>query len=879
MAGLTMNGFLFWTLAEVIFGLGGFVVILIFVLIRQRRTEERLRRAYLVVENSPAVLFRWKATEGWPVELVSANVCQFGYTPEDLLSGTVPFSSMVHPDDLEMVAAEIREYTSAGIDRFQQEYRFIARDGGIRWIDDRTLVERDKKGRVTHYQGIVLDITDRKKAEEELRLAQYCLDNASISIALFEGDRIIKVNDRMCKILGYTAGELTGMTLFEIDPYITKDKYMELARQVDEDGCNPPFEGWHRRKDGSVFPVELSSSRLRLEGRDLVISFGQDITIRKQAEEALRLSERKYRDIVENAPIGIYRATLDGGFLTVNPAMAHILKYDTPEELIEEVERKGMAEVIFARPERRRDIAAAALAADGWNIFEEQFRCKDGSIVTLNLHHRFAPMRNTDAVEFEGFGEDITERKKAENALRESEEKFRVLAETAPPAIVLVQDEGFVYVNPAMCRITGYSERELLAMKHWEWAPVDDWELIRERGRARLRGEPVPSQYEQRVLTRNGEIRWVIVSAGAVEFKDKPAVIVSLLDITEAKRVEEKLRQSEELLITAFRTSLDSASINRMSDGLFLAVNDGFCAITGYSSDEVIGRTSRELNLWVDNEDRARLIREMSARGFVTRMEIEFRRKDGSIFYHQMSARRIDIDGVPCMVIVGRDITDQKRADEQLRASLEEKTILLKEVHHRVKNNLQIISSLLELQSDFIADEESRKFIRESRSRIASMALVHEKLYQSESVASINLGDYIESLTHYLFSTFVKDTERIGLTVDVEDVPLAIDEAIPCGLVVNELVSNAFKHAFPQDEQGEIAVRCRCEEDGMITLTVSDNGVGLPPGFDMGNSESLGLQLVTMLVKQLRGSIRLDTEKGGTTVMVSFPGQQSRTAP
>jgi PAS domain S-box-containing protein len=870
-----MNEFLFWTLDGVIFALSGFIVALSVALFRQRRAEAQLRQANMVVENSPAVLFRWKAAEGWPVELVSSNVVRFGYSREELLSGAVSYSSMVHPDDLERVAAEVREYTSAGIDRFQQEYRFIARDGGVRWIDDRTVIERDKKGRVTHYQGIVLDITDRKKAEDELRLAQYCIDNASISIVLFDGDRIIKANDRMCRNLGYTAGELTGMTLFDIDPLITREKYLELARQIDEDGYNPPFEGWHRRKDGTVFPVELSSSRLSLEGRDLVISFGQDITLRKKAEEALRLSERKYRDIVENAPIGIYRATLDGGFLTVNPAMAHILKYDTPEELIEEVERKGMAEVIFARPERRRDIAAAALAADGWNIFEEQFRCKDGSIVTLNLHHRFAPMRNTDAVEFEGFGEDITERKKAENALRESEEKFRVLAETVPPAIVLLQDDGFVYVNPAMCRITGYSEGELLAMKHWEWAPEDDRDLLRERGRARLRGEPVPSQYEQRVLTRDGELRWVIVSAGAVEFKDKPAIIASLLDITEAKRVEEKLRQSEELLVTAFRTSLDSASINRMSDGLFLAVNDGFCEITGYSSEEVIGRTSRELNLWVDNEDRARLIREMSARGFVTRMEIEFRRKDGSIFYHQMSARRIDIDGVPCMVIVGRDITDQKRADEQLRASLEEKTVLLKEVHHRVKNNLQIISSLLELQSDFIADEESRRFIRESQNRIGAMALVHEKLYQSEIVAFINLGDYIESLTQYLFSTFVKDREAIGLTVEVEDVHLAIDEAIPCGLIVNELVSNALKHAFPNGVKGEIAVRCRSGKDGWVKVTVSDTGIGLPAGFDIENTESLGLQLVTMLVKQLRGSMRLVTENGGTAVMVSFPGGHS----
>ncbi|MDD3295417.1 MAG: ATP-binding protein, partial [Geobacteraceae bacterium] len=153
--------------------------------------------------------------------------------------------------------------------------------------------------------------------------------------------------------------------------------------------------------------------------------------------------------------------------------------------------------------------------------------------------------------------------------------------------------------------------------------------------------------------------------------------------------------------------------------------------------------------------------------------------------------------------------------------------------------------------------------------------MVHEKLYQSENFAFVNLGDYIESLTQYLFSTFVKDMEAIGLTVEVEDVHLAIDEAIPCGLIVNELVSNALKHAFPKGVEGEIAVRCRSGKDGGVTVTVSDTGIGLPAGFDIENTESLGLQLVTMLVKQLRGAMRMVTEKGGTTVTISFPGGRS----
>ena len=863
-----------WILAGVVLVLAGFLSLLSATIFRRRRAEEQLRQANLVVENSPAVLFRWKAAEGWPVELVSANVSQFGYTPEELLSGKVSFSSMVFPEDLDTVSTEVKEYSSVGVDRFQQEYRLLAKDGSVRWIDDRTVIERDVEGRVTHYQGIVIDITNRKKAEEELRLAQYCIDNASISIALFDRDRIIKVNDHMCKTLGYTSSELTGMTVFDIDPLMTKDKFSKLARQIDENGYNPPFEGRHRRKDGSVFPVELTSNHLRLEGRDLVISFGQDITVRKRAEEALRLSERKYRDIVENSPIGIFRSNLEGKFLSANPALARILKYDSPEELIREINRKSAAEVIYTGAERRKKVVERSLLSYEWTVYEEQFRCKDGSIVTLNVHHRSVPGGDVDSIEFEGFGEDITKRKRAENALRESEEKFRVLAETSPTAIILCQGESIIYSNPAATRISGYMAEELSRMKFWDCIHEDFRETVRERGLARQRGEAVPEQYESVIVTRWGEQRRVVVSGASIDYGEKPTSIITLLDISEARRAEEKLRQSQEMFSSAFRASPDSVNINRLCDGLYLDVNEGFCVMTGYTAEEVLGKTSVELNIWVRLEDRERLVREMTGHGFVTNLEAEFRRKDGSVLIGQMSAQIVEIDGALCIVNIVRDVTERKRAEEQIRASLAEKIVLLKEIHHRVKNNMQIISSLLELQSDSIADEASRKFISESQNRIRSMALVHEKLYHAESFASISFGDYIDSLTQYLFSTFVKDPDLILFTIDAGDFSLGIDEAIPCGLIVNELVSNSLKHAFPDGRKGEISVRCRTEEDGRVALTVSDNGVGLPPDLDFRNTETLGLQLVTMLVKQLRGDIELDG--AGTTFVIRFRSEWSR---
>jgi PAS domain S-box-containing protein len=215
------------------------------------------------------------------------------------------------------------------------------------------------------------------------------------------------------------------------------------------------------------------------------------------------------------------------------------------------------------------------------------------------------------------------------------------------------------------------------------------------------------------------------------------------------------------------------------------------------------------------------------------------------------------------------EIVERERAEEKVLASLREKEILLKEIHHRVKNNLQIISTLLDLQSDYIQDKQSLRFFRESQDRIRSMALVHEKLYQTSDFISINFGDYIANLTKYLFNSYVTDPERISLVLDVAPATLEIDQAIPFGLILNELVSNSLKYAFPGERRGEIVVRLRTEGDVGVVLLVKDDGVGLPQGLDFENTESLGLQLVTMLVRQIRGEI-VPGNEGGTSFKIAY---------
>jgi two-component sensor histidine kinase len=205
---------------------------------------------------------------------------------------------------------------------------------------------------------------------------------------------------------------------------------------------------------------------------------------------------------------------------------------------------------------------------------------------------------------------------------------------------------------------------------------------------------------------------------------------------------------------------------------------------------------------------------------------------------------------------------------KQVVASLEEKKVLLSEIHHRVKNNLQIISSLLSLQTKYIKDENHREIFKDSQNRIRVMSSIHEKLYQSEDLAKIDFDHYIKDLASSLFRTYAI-IDRIALKTEIENVSLSINFAIPCGLILNELISNSLKYAFPEDNKGEIKVTLRCVED-KVELLVSDNGIGMPEDLDFRNTESLGLQLVTNIVEnQLHGQIKLN-RTGGTEFQINF---------
>jgi len=227
------------------------------------------------------------------------------------------------------------------------------------------------------------------------------------------------------------------------------------------------------------------------------------------------------------------------------------------------------------------------------------------------------------------------------------------------------------------------------------------------------------------------------------------------------------------------------------------------------------------------------------------------------------------IENARLYALAQQELAERKEAEDQLKASLAEKEVLLKEIHHRVKNNLQVISSLLYLQSQQIEDPETLAVLQESQHRVRSMALVHERLYQTEGLARVDAAEYLLTLTNYLFRSYEVGFGRIKLSVDVDAVSLGIDTALPCGLIVNELLSNALKHAYPDGQGGEILVQLHAIGEGRYLLVIGDDGLGFPDHLDFRHTRSLGLRLVNTLVDQLEGEIRLDTRQG-TRFEISF---------
>ncbi len=324
------------------------------------------------------------------------------------------------------------------------------------------------------------------------------------------------------------------------------------------------------------------------------------------------------------------------------------------------------------------------------------------------------------------------------------------------------------------------------------------------------------------------------------------------------KAAEQALRESE----ARFRLALHNAPVSVAAQDRDLRYIWAYSQRTDRSG-EIIGRFDDEIFTPEEAAYLTAVKRRVLEKNVEIREQMWFNRPSGRVFLDVFWEPIHDEAGVVTGVASATvDLTSIKLIEEALKASIEEKEVLLKEIHHRVKNNMQVISSLVALQADESKDAVIRNVLKDVTHRVRSMAMIHEKLYQSRDLARIDFAEYTQSLLNYIWRSYGSEASGVRLIQDLEPVSIPVNEAVPCGLILNELVGNALKHAFPDNAQGEVAVSLHNGEQGVVVLAVCDNGAGLPEGFDWKKSRSLGLRLVQMLAGQLHADVEVNGGAG-----------------
>lgn len=445
------------------------------------------------------------------------------------------------------------------------------------------------------------------------------------------------------------------------------------------------------------------------------------------------------------------------------------------------------------------------------------------------------------------------ERNMAVEALQESEKKYRALFEkTKSPIMVFDEHGNFTDFNQEALEILETDSKSLLELNIRDFiSPTDAGEIDDDYWTF--------GRIVELSLQIAGKEKVLELTITPVELAGEQIIFGTGRDLTKQKIMENALIESEEKYRLLVENQTDMV-VKFAPDGKVLFASPSYCEVLGRTEESIVGTNFLPLVHQEDQKQTERALLKLQRPPYVVFLEHRLLTMNGWRWIAWADKAVLDEnDELEAFVGVGRDITERKLAEDRIMASLKEKELLLREVHHRVKNNLQIISTLLSLQSGQITDQNVIDLYRESQNRILSIALIHENLYQSEDLTHINFANYVNTLIEDLFNSFGVESEKIKLNLNVKKTIMGIETAIPCGLIINEILSNILKYAFPQGE-GVIDFELSEGEGSKYSLMVRDDGVPFPDDFTFENKETLGMQLINSLVTQLNGQLKFDKE-------------------
>lgn len=659
----------------------------------------------------------------------------------------------------------------------------------------------------------------------------------------------------------------------------------------------PAHTGEHWFQSHNIPEFDASGNLISI----LVIE--RDITAFKQTEAALRHSESRFQRLLANLPGVIYQFRVATDGTQVFPYISSYFEqlYEVPVEAVLE---DATVFLNGCHPDDRASLEASiALSYETlqpW-IWEGRFVTPSGRTIWIQAASNPELQPNGDVV-WDGIVIDIGDRKRAEGdrlrleaerqqaveALRYSEEQLRAIFDNAPIAISLADIHSYQIVasNSAYSQLLGYSDEELAKMTFVDFTHPDDVSTDVDQLQQLIAGSQSRFQMEKRYITKNGDLVLADLIVTLICDRDgNPRYSLGMFqDITEAKRLDVARRQTEEALRRSQASLIEAQRIAHVGSWeIDLATQQGTWSaelfrLFGLDPDQPVP-TRDQIIEFIHPDDRLMYCQVMERafqQGEPHAVDHRLIRPDGSIawIYSLGGVERDAAGQITRLFGVALDITDRKQAEANLRRSLQEKEVLLKEVHHRVKNNLQIVSSLLRMQSRKVENLQTSIVLQEAQNRVQSMGLIHEQLYQSSDLSQIDLNEYLDSLVSNLFRSYGISHQQVALSIETNDTDLNLNIAISCGLIINELVSNSLKYAFPTHQLGKITICLTSVLDEplgewKVTLLVIDNGVGISATIDWQNSPSLGMRIVRNLVHQIKGQMTLLPE-AGTAFQITF---------
>lgn len=893
--------------------------------------EEQLRT---MVEVSP-IGISWLDLKTLYYAKCNPAYCRMmGYTEAEITQRSL--ADLSHPDDLNADLANVQLLLKGSAQHFHMEKRFLRKDGSLLWATLTCVFIYDQDGNPRYSLGFNEDITDRKLAEVALRESETrfrtIFELSPVGIGLVELDtyQYVRANPALCKMLGYTEAELLKLNLASLSPPEDVERDLHQMEQLLRGEISQfSLEKRYFRKDGQQIWIKLTVTLFNDHNGKPRYSLGlkEDITDRKRAEAEIHTLNAKLEQRVQERTAELYRTNQD--------LMREIIAREQAEIELQENQRftqqiidtipeilylfslkeqrnifsnhqitelpdyspeavKAMGETFLTKVVHPDDLDKVKVHLTGYASIQDgelrqieyRVRHADGSWHWLHCREiLFSRTPEGEPLLILGTAQDITDRKLIElerqqvnAALRVSEQRFRALIENATDVIVILDHDGiFRYASPSSQKILGYLPDQVVNQSAFDFVHPEDGPLILQTLTQAVQN-PGISQPAVVYRVRHTDGSWRMFEAVTTNLLNNQAVegvVVNCRDITDRQQAESALRDSEERF-RQVAENIDSVFwIWSVDEQRSLYVSPAYERVWGRTLESFYETPGAWLaSIYPDDQPACLEVIDRQKQGEPVEVSYRILRPTGEVrWVYDRSFPILDANN-RCYRIAGivEDITDRKQAEARLMSSLQEKEVLLREIHHRVKNNLQIICSLLDLQANRTQDDRAHIALQDSQNRVKSMALVHETLYRSQNFAQINFAQYIRNLIASLFHTYSLPSHNLTFDLQVTTaVEVNLDQAIPCGLILNELLTNALKYGVSKDGSGHIAIDLNKDDANQhLTISVSNTGDYLPPHFQLHQISSLGLRLVMTLVDQLGGTLSL--ERGNRTIFrVEFP--------